>query len=61
MALDLLGELRGAVHGLRTGEFDGAWLLTTLARHIGEVRRLSGMDIPLKVDCGLASLDEAGV
>jgi len=58
MALDLLGELRGAVHGLWTGEFDGAWLVGALGRHIEEVRRLSGMDIVLTVDGDLARLDE---
>jgi len=58
MALDLLGELRGTVQGLWTGESDGAWLLSALRRHAAEVHRLSGMDVVLNVQGDPLSLSE---
>jgi signal transduction histidine kinase len=60
MALDLLGELRGTVQGLWTGECDGAWLVSVLRRHAEEIRRLSGLDVTLTVQGDPLSLGEVG-
>jgi nitrate/nitrite-specific signal transduction histidine kinase len=60
MALDLLGELRGAVQGLWTGECDGAWLVSVLRRHAEEIRRLSGVEVTLNVQGDPLSLGEVG-